>query len=479
MVYHGTRFPQFEGTYFFADYQTGDLWALRYDGNVVTEVRTLPLNEPGIAAFGTDPRNGDLLVVDFNSGVVRRLTYIEPPAGPVLPGTLAETGVFANPANRSVPPGVISYQVNVPSWADNGVLQRWFTVPDTNLTVAWKADGNWSFPTGTVWIQHIDLRTNAILPRIPVETRLLVRTTDGVYGATYRWGGQTNATLVGEAGDSELFTITDSSGNLVRNLNWIYPSRTDCIRCHNSTGGFALGFNTAQLNLNRSYPSSEFPGATGTSANQISSLAAVGYFGNPVPDPATLPAFALWNNPSATLEWRVRSYLAANCVQCHQADVLQSGNWDARYHISLPQSSIIWGWLNQNFGNSNAHVITPHSLTNSMIFQRLGAFVGTRMPPVGSSLVDTNNLNLMAQWIATLSDLQPPYLRMTSGPHEGEVSLRWPADPDFFDLFATTNPALPISWSRETTSIVVSNGQRIVTVPVNSEPRKFYQLESR
>ena len=56
----------------------------------------------------------------------------------------------------------------------------------------------WTFPTGSVWVQHFDLELTNGVPesRKRLETRFIVKNTNGVYGVTYRWDTATNATLV-------------------------------------------------------------------------------------------------------------------------------------------------------------------------------------------------------------------------------------------------------------------------------------------
>ena len=67
-VYRGGRIPSLYGAYVFADYCSGQIWGLRYDGREVTEF--LLLDETGlrIASFG-QARDGELYVLSQNSGI--------------------------------------------------------------------------------------------------------------------------------------------------------------------------------------------------------------------------------------------------------------------------------------------------------------------------------------------------------------------------------------------------------------------------
>lgn len=395
-VYRGPRLAQLFGAYVYADYGSGNVWALRHDGASVTQ-NTLLFQDPGISAFGEDPSNGDLLYCDLASATnstVDRIIY----SGSVtsaLPATLAATGAFADLATLQPAAGVVQYDLNAPFWSDHALKTRWFSVPNTNLTIGYNETDNWAFPTGTVWVKHFELELTNGVPesRHRLETRLLVRTTNGVYGATYRWGTATNnATLVAEAGMDEAFVIHD--GGQTRTQVWHYPSRSECLMCHTAGGGWALGFNTAQLNRDFDYG--------GPIENQLKALSDAGYFNRPVTNATSLRALVVVTNASASLEWRARSYLAANCAACHLPGGSALGNWDARFATPTLVAGLLDGPLANSFGNDSNRVIRPGSTAHSMIHQRILRRGPGQMPPIASSVVDTNAVKLMADWIAHL-----------------------------------------------------------------------------
>jgi hypothetical protein len=154
-----------------------------------------------------------------------------------LPPTLADTGAFTDLTTLTPSAGIVPYDLNVPFWSDNAIKSRWFSVPNTNLTLGFNATGNWSFPTGTVWIKHFELElTNGLAAsRQRLETRFIVRNPNGIYGITYRWDSATNATLVPEVGTNDTLVIND--GGTVRTQVWHYPARSECLVCHVAAGG--------------------------------------------------------------------------------------------------------------------------------------------------------------------------------------------------------------------------------------------------
>ena len=67
-VYRGQQFPQLTGNYFFADYCTGEVWALTPADSAPWPVQFLLNTDLNIASFGEDA-DGELYVVDLQGGV--------------------------------------------------------------------------------------------------------------------------------------------------------------------------------------------------------------------------------------------------------------------------------------------------------------------------------------------------------------------------------------------------------------------------
>lgn len=429
VVYRGKNIPALNGSYIFGDFVSGNIWSLRYDGTNVSNFIRLT-DDPGVAAFGIDPSNGDVLAADQNNDTIKRLIAV-PATTNTLPATLADTGVFTNLATLTPHAGFVPYDINLPFWSDNAIKSRWFHVP-TNRTITVGATNNWLFPTGTVWVKHFDLELTNGVPesRRRLETRLLVRHggTDGsdVYGVTYRWNGSlTNASLVPEGGLEESFVIRD--GGTTRTQVWYYPSRSECLLCHtrSSQGGLALGFNTPQLNRDFHYG--------GVTDNQLRAMSHAGYFSTPVTNLNSLRALARLDDETVSVEQRVRSYLAANCSQCHQPGGSGWGQFDARLFTPLSETKLIHGALNNPDANPSTVVIHPGRTDLSMLLTRMSTLeTGRRMPPVGSSVLDTQAIALVKRWITndlatyrTFAQWQVLHFGSTNAPNAQRT-----ADPD-------------------------------------------------
>ena len=480
VVYRGTRIAQLTGCYIFGDNVAGNIWSLYYNGTNATNWQLLA-NTVGISSFGTDPRNGDILIAargpegaTTNTQPLQRLVYSTNFVGTPLPATLADTGAFNNLANLAPNAGIVPYHINVPFWSDNAIKSRWISVPNTNLFITFNSNGPWSFPIGTVWIKHFDLQTNSSPPMSTrVETRFIVRNSNGVYGVTYRWGGSTtNATLVPDGGMDDSFVI--NTGGILTTQSWHYPSRNECLACHTSLGGFGLGFNTAQLNCVVTYTN------TGVTTNQIKAFSDAGYFTAGVSNINLLRALASATNTAISREYRVRSYLDANCSQCHQPGGAGLGFWDARIGTPGPQCAIVNGALVNNLGDANNRVIVPGSLSNSVLYNRVANLGNLHMPPLYAAVVNTQAVQLLGAWIT--NDL-PSYRTYNAwaaahfGNYPGNTNLMQDFDGDgadnYLEYLTGTDPANPLSYW--TIDIAANGGSN--TIYFSQNANRAFQVQ--
>ncbi len=308
------------------------------------------------------------------------------------PATLSATGAFSNLATLTPYPGIVPFAPNVAFWSDYAQKQRWFSIPNPSDRMTFSADGHWTFPTGMVWIKHFDLpieRTNPNGPRRRIETRFLVKTATSIYGLTYKWrDDQTEADLVGEEGTDVFFDLYANGKPIAQ--HWQYPPRYQCLQCHADVEGNSLGFNTRQMNGPHVYGSQTL--------NQIQALSSAGYFTTPVTGVNNLPALAKASDTTQSLEWRVRSYFAANCVQCHQPGGESNANWDARPTVPTDSAQIINGLLNYTGGDEANRFVVPGQPSRSMALLRMTG-QEPRMPPIATNEIDPEAIQLVNDWI--------------------------------------------------------------------------------
>jgi hypothetical protein len=457
LVYHGSRIPALTNAYLFGDFDTGgNIWALRRLTNNTVSVERLA-GMPGIAAFGTDPRNGDLLMCNYLQNKLQRLVNADV-SNSGFPNKLSDAGVFADLATLTPNPGIVSYEPIVAFWSDYADKRRWFCIPDLTNTVTYATDANWVFPSGMMWIKHFDLETIRGNPATKrrIETRVIVKNDTGAFGVSYVWDGAgAEAYLVPDGGTNFMLAVQD--GLNVIQQQWEIPSRSSCLACHTEAGGHALSWNTRELN--------QTTNMNGFTGNQLTLLGQAGYLNASVSAPQTLPAFATATNSAYSVEYRARSYFAMNCVQCHQPGGPGAQTWDARPWLTLEQTHLINGQPADNGNDPANKLIVPGDTAHSVVLQRILGNGFGRMPPLATHQLDLGASNLLTAWITigltnqTFADWQIAHFGSTNDPNPSAT-----ADPDgdrannFLEYLTQTDPQDPNSTWRMTIS---STGDQI------------------
>jgi uncharacterized repeat protein (TIGR03806 family) len=401
-VYRGSRFPSLVGSYIFSDSVSGHVWQMDTTTGATVRITGLPGAYGVISSQGVDPFNKDILFATYLSGKIMRLTTGDAAIGD-FPATLSATGLFADLTDLSPAPGLLPYQPNLTFWSDHAIKRRWFTIPDANSMMHFNREGNWTYPTGTVWVKHFDLELSRGNPATKkrIETRVLVKTDSGSYGVSYRWNeAQTEATLVEDAGVE--FDIAIDDQGTPHTQRWQIPGRSSCLTCHTPQAGHALSFHTRQLN--------RIETIHGRTGNQLTLLSENGFLANPPPPVSSLPRHVRPEETQYPLEQRARSYFAVNCAYCHQTGGSVSGFWDGRESLTLEQTGLIHGAAVNNGGNPLNQYVVPGDPVHSLVLTRMAASNGFgRMPPLGTTELDTASIQLISDWISSELPDRPLY----------------------------------------------------------------------
>jgi uncharacterized repeat protein (TIGR03806 family) len=408
-VYRGQKFARdLGGKYIFGDNVFRTVWAL--DETATPVKKTLLCVMPkgtgpnsgtdytGLSSFGTDA-DGEIYFCQMSSIGGRIFTLQRggpPPPTQIMPKLISQTGVFADLVNLSPANFLIPYAPNSPFWSDGALKKRWFTIP-TNTVIGFSANGEWTFPAGSVFVKNFDLPVDDTNPKNlrRLETRILVRDTNGyVYGASYKWRADNSDADLVTTGITEPVEIKTAIGT--RTQNWFYPGRQDCLTCHTPASGGVLGLNTRQLNGSFKY-------ANGVTGNQLHTLGHIGIFDTAFDDRKIFfyPHLVNITNTADALSVRVRSYLDANCAMCHQPGAVSSF-FDARFSTPLAKQNLINGPVSNQLGIPGAKVIVPGDTNKSILLHRISITGEGQMPPLARNLVDDKAVAVIAQWISSL-----------------------------------------------------------------------------
>lgn len=319
---------------------------------------------------------------------------LDPPAMAVdalaeLPARLADTGLYADPASKTLAPGIFPFSPQYPLWSDGAVKRRWIRLPEGAAIDAADPDA-WVFPVGTrIWKEFSFARR--------IETRYMERTASGAWlYATYRWNvEETEALLAPVRGVKR---AAESRPGVPYGL----PSVADCRACHESGASAVLGFSALQLSSDRD---PQAPHATPPEPGSLD-LDELLRRGLVAGLPATIAAHSPRVRAETPTARAALGYLHGNCAHCHNArspianlglflEVKVDGTCDALTSAVGRESQY------RPTGTSIDARIVPGDPEASLLIARIASRDSPRqMPPLGTHLVDEEALALLTRWIA-------------------------------------------------------------------------------
>lgn len=439
-VYDGPRLAELRGTYVYGDWSTGKIWGVRHKQGQVTWHQELASTTLQITGFGTDS-HGELLIVDYGGALYQLEPVPVDPNPAKFPTRLSETGLFASVKDHRPEPGLIPYSVNASLWSDGAEKERFIALPG-EAQIDFTATRGWNFPDGAVLVKTFALNVGDkdATARRRIETRLLTKQQGQWQGYSYIWNDeQTDAELVSAAGLDRVFTVADPAApGGSRRQSWHYPSRAECMVCHSRAANFVLGLSVLQMNKDHDYG--------GVIDNQLRTLEHLGVFrvswsdhfqalrewarlvprvpvltrvmnrgldrlGNELAQrkeqttrlplrPAPYQRLVDPYDSRADLNARARSYLHANCAQCH----VMAGGGNAQIDLEFTTTANrtqLFGVrpLHQDLGLRDARLIAPGNPESSVLYHRLSRRGPGQMPPLATTETDRVAIEMLRQWI--------------------------------------------------------------------------------
>jgi uncharacterized repeat protein (TIGR03806 family) len=444
VVYHGQKLKDIQGAYVYGDYSTGRIWAVKHDGEKVLWHREIAVTTMKITGFGIDA-DGELMVFDHNKAGDGGFFTLEPnpEAGTVstFPRKLSDSGLFDAVKGHRMKPGVIPYSVNAPFWSDGMHKERWLALP-AGETIRYTRNRGWEFPDRTVLVKSfaVELKEGDPASRQWIETRFLTKHNGEWFGYSYLWNDeQTDATLIDAKGLDRDFTIATATGP--RKQTWHYPSRSECMVCHSRAQHFVLGLCEGQMNKDHDY-------GNGRVENQLQLFERLGLLrfdwnsdlrnqiaaqadakglkdqerdeyirvNGPQPGQRGIPSSVmLYQNPekfkklvnpydkTQDLTLRAKSWLHVNCSSCHVEAGGGNAQMELEFNTLLDKMRILDAKpVHQTFDLPDARLIAPGRPEASIMIHRLGMRGPGQMPPLATSRVDTEGLDLMREWCRSL-----------------------------------------------------------------------------
>jgi uncharacterized repeat protein (TIGR03806 family) len=357
-----------------------------------------------------------------------------------MPALLSQTGAFKDLRNLVPTDGLIPYDLVVSFWSDGASKLRWISVPKEPIGFA--PTGEWTFPAGLVLVKTFELPVDAADPAAKrrLETRLLVRDSNGgVYGVDYKWRPDNSDADLLTSSLTEDIPVKAADGTTYTQT-WYYPSRQNCLECHNTRAGGVLGLKTRQMNHDFTYPS-------GVTDNELRTWNRLGLF-KPGFQDADLPKFAKLaaaDDTTRSVEDRARSYFDANCSHCHRPGGTVA-NFDARYDTPLDSQGLIDGRVLIDERIDRARVIAPNDIWRSIAYMRVNTVSEVRMPPLARETIDEKGVALLQQWITSLPGravVDPPRITPAAGTYNKPVEVSLAVTEPGADIRYTVDGSAP------------------------------------
>ena len=398
-VYRGDKLKTLDGEFIYGDYITGTIWSVgrTADGSFVG--RTLVDTDLRITDF-MEGTTGELYVLDYDlTGQIYELlpNDVEDLSAD-FPRLLSQTGIFQSMTPLLPAAGVVEYDVVVPQWTDGAVARRFVAVPGVDrIELAPHSGVRGRYPEGTVFAKQLSIPDRDGKPTKPLETQIL-HLQNGVWNPySYLWNDVgTDAELVSSVGTTQTVQWPDANaaGQFTEHT-WHTNAINECRLCHNAGPGFVLGFVGNQL--------SRLTANTGSGADQLESLLKQEVI-TTIPLDARSPAFQLVDPHDETLDLndRARSYLHGNCSMCHHKGGNAIVSFFLTRDLSFDQMITNKGTNIGTFGMQNAKIIVPGDPLRSVMMYRMSKLGYARMPYIGSQVVDSHGVSLIANWIQSL-----------------------------------------------------------------------------
>jgi len=310
-----------------------------------------------------------------------------------LPQRLSETGLYVK-GSTAVRPELIAFSPQYPLWSDGATKRRWIELPPGAFIDASNPDV-WEFPRGTrLWKEFSVGR--------PVETRFIERLADGSWRfAAYVWN---------EDGTDAVLAPADTGVRLqptkIRATRYIVPSESDCRACHEGAAVPVLGFSALQLSPDRDPLAPHAEPARPDTAD-LRTLLARGVLRN-------LPQRLVDNPPrvaaASPVERAALGYMHGNCAHCHNESSEGGVPVVAKLEqkTSDPNSArLVLGSLIGSTSrfravspDAPARLVVPGQSHASVLPMRMRSRdPRVQMPPLGTSVPDTEALALIERWI--------------------------------------------------------------------------------
>lgn len=312
---------------------------------------------------------------------------------------LSDYRLFEDPVNplANANDGGLSYDLTTPLFTDYANKFRFVFVPEGAQAI-YREQDVFDFPVGTVisktFTIQADLRDETSAQDL-IETRLLIHRKQGWVALPYIWDqGKTDARLTVTGGTQPVSWI-DINGEQ-QSTDYVIPNTNNCANCHGEDILIPIGPKARLLNKSFDYDS-------GT-ANQLDHWTTQGVLSGAPADKTSIDTIPLEGDTSADLDDRARGYMDINCAHCHQPLIGAADTSGLYLEYNRPFGTDVGECKPPVAAGEGAgdlgYVIVPGDAAASIMDFRMDSNEPEiRMPEIGRSIIHTEGVNLLRDWI--------------------------------------------------------------------------------
>tara|TARA_Y100000766_G_scaffold63735_1_gene53053 strand:+ start:4691 stop:5728 length:1038 start_codon:yes stop_codon:yes gene_type:complete len=311
-----------------------------------------------------------------------------------FPKKLSEFLFFQDPSAQIPSEGVIPYELISSLFSDYSYKQRWVYVP-MGKKANFVKDEVFDFPIGSALIKTfyypVDER-DATLGKRLMETRLLLRKSDGWDAVSYAWNETQDEAFIKKAGKTILNDWIDFNGKN-RSVRYRVPNKNQCKECH-AKNDLITPIGPKARNLDKVF---DYPNE---SINQLTKWMKVEYI-DKIDVELNVPVN--WEDEHLSLDARVKSYLDINCGHCHSS----TGNANSTgLYLDLTENRPVHRGIfkkpvatGRGSGGHQYSISPGNSEESIMLYRMISIDPGVMMPESGRSLSHNEAIDMIREWI--------------------------------------------------------------------------------
>ncbi len=317
----------------------------------------------------------------------------------ILHDRLSTYGLFKNITKLQPTDSSYTYKLNAPLFSDYTLKKRIIHLPEGE-SAQYKDSEVFDFPVGSIISKTFSIASDLRQPQQNIkyiETRLLIHQPNGWEGISYKWNDTQDEATKKTGGSLVTFDFIDPSGTPQRTESYLIPAAQECQTCHHVLDNnkkqiiLPIGPEARNLNLEKN------------GVNQLTEMKNRKLLRGLSPSPPRLVKFDDKNEP---IDQRARAYLHGNCAHCHNPRGTNGINSQLFLNIENDME------FNLGFckrpgsagagGAGRTFDIVPGNAEASILWYRTSLTDGGLMPPLARSLVHTEGLAIIREWINAL-----------------------------------------------------------------------------